>query len=247
MKKRFHLCHLGRFGNNLFGYAFARGYCERHGLELYTDPWLGEEIFNISHPRFEGAMPRMEEDQIHEDRGDVSYRSYSQNQKCADFYTLAQCREWFTFKPEVLSALRSSLGIEGMSTRHPQAHLRRTDFAGYGYVLPSKNSYLKAAEKFGYDPECVEFVSDEFPSERPGFTGELSFLPDFYRLMRAPIIMRANSSFSFWAAAIGVHELILSPVIDGLAGGREHDVEFISGNHPRLSHHDFVTEIRIAP
>lgn len=102
----FNLHHLGRWGNNLFGYAFARGYCERHGLELHTDPWVGETIFEISHPRCDSNLLRMEETMIDDGLGDVSYRSYSQNQRCADFYTVAQCRRWFKFRPHILGVLQ---------------------------------------------------------------------------------------------------------------------------------------------
>jgi hypothetical protein len=243
----FNLHHLGRWGNTLFGYAFARGYCERHGLELHMDPWVGEQIFEISHPRCSVELPRMEETEIHRGLKDVSYRNYSQSQSCADFYTVEQCRRWFTFRSEILCALRNALGIAGMSTRHPQAHLRRGDFSGYKYPLVSRSSYLNAAVKFGLDPNCVEFVSDDHPWVDHNFTGEMDFLPDFYRLVRAPVLFRANSSFSFWAAVIGKHERVFSPVIDGLQGGIEHDVQFIEGNHARLSDHSFVTEILIAP
>jgi hypothetical protein len=234
---------MGRFGNCIFQYAFARGYCERHGLELRMDDWVGSRIFEIDHPRCAKELPRMEETMIYDGLSDVSYRSYSQSQRCADFYSIEQCQRWFRFRPVVFGRLRNALKFTGGNL---VAHLRRTDFAPYGYPVISKESYLDAAETFGYDPDQMEFVSDEKPWFDRFFTGELDFLPDFYRLVRARIHFRANSSFSFWSGVIGDHEAVYSPVIDGLEGGKEHgNVPFVEGQWPRLSAHDFVTEIRI--
>lgn len=241
--KRFHLHHLGRFGNQLFGYAFARGYCERHGLELHTDPWIGEQIFEISHPRCDEELPRIEETMVGDAFGDVSYRSYSQSQQCADFYTVEQCRRWFKFLPDIRSALSK---VHIPDDDYLVAHVRHGDFKGYGYALCAEASYRKAADEFGYAEHEVRFVREESPLIDRWFGTDLEFLPDFFRLMRAPILFRANSSFSFWPALLGEHERVFSPVIDGLAGGQEHDVRFVEGNHPRLSHHAFVTELHVA-
>ena len=37
----------GRFGNQLFQYAFLRIYARHYGLTLQTSPWVGEEMFDI--------------------------------------------------------------------------------------------------------------------------------------------------------------------------------------------------------
>lgn len=239
----FNLHHLGRWGNTMFGYAFARGYCERHGLELHMDPWIGEQIFDISHPRCSVDLPRMEETDIHLALKDVSYRSYSQSQVCADHYTISQCRRWFKFRPHITA----SLALLPIQDDIIVAHLRHGDFKGYNYPLVSEASYLRACEKFGLMPSLLKVVREEEPMRDQAFGPEMDFLPDFWRLLCAPVLFRANSSFSFWAAALGQHRRVFSPVIDGLLGGVEHDVQFIEGNHPRLSDHSFVTEIVIAP
>lgn len=35
----------GRFGNQLFQYAFARALAEKYGAELQTSDWIGPQIF----------------------------------------------------------------------------------------------------------------------------------------------------------------------------------------------------------
>ena len=83
----------------------------------------------------------------------------------------------------------------------------------------------------------------------PEFTGELSFVPDFFRLAKAMTVFRANSTFSFWAAAIAQANQkarVFSPVIGGLVGGIEHECSFIPGNGARMADFDFVEPINIA-
>jgi hypothetical protein len=92
------------------------------------------------------------------------------------------------------------------------------------------------------------FVREEEPATHPDFAGELSFVPDFYRLAKARTLLRANSSFSFWAGAIGPRigtNRVFSPVIDGLVGGKEHSCRFIPGNGARIADFDFVDPIEI--
>lgn len=238
--KKFNLHHLGRFGNQMFGYAFARGYCERHGLELHTDPWVGEEIFCLEHPRCTEELPRRDEYTLIDGEGGISYRSYSQNQKCADYYSQRQLREWFKLKPKIAERLS---GLDGFVSGMPiRAHIRRGDFRDYGYPLISRDSYFDAAHEWGLR-SAMKFISDEDPHELPELP---DFLPDFYLLMTAKVLLRANSSFSFWAAALS-DALVLSPLVTGLEGGKEHNVKFTSGNHNRLSDHSFVSEIHISP
>lgn len=47
---------IGRFGNQVFQYAFAALYADRHGLALETPDWIGRRLFGrrdlpLSRPR----------------------------------------------------------------------------------------------------------------------------------------------------------------------------------------------------
>jgi hypothetical protein len=250
MRPHFNLYLLGHLlGNTLFQYMFARGYCERFGFELHTDPWIGEKIFqNVSHPRPERELPRRAESTLNMKvgEGEVSYYSYSQCQNCAEFYSMRKVREWLQFRPEVTEALATFVPEDGRVV----AHVRRGDFAGYGYPLVSKASYIIQARRLGAKLEDVVFVSDEHPMLHHSFDGVLAGVPDFYRLANASILLRANSTFSFWAGVIAEADhraMVFSPVVASLLGGVEHDVPFVEGNHARLSAFDFVTSITIPP
>ncbi len=145
------------------------------------------------------------------------------------------------------------------------AHLRRDDIADpsynknydQGYSVLSKESYVRAFRKFGFDPEKMEWVSDDYlgkwhvgrPQTRQGgwaypvgseYLGpELVFdwLPDFIKLCFARTIFRANSSFSWWAGFLSPTAKVYSPVIQrqsvyGRDSFEEVDCEFVEGNHP---------------
>lgn len=60
----------------------------------------------------------------------------------------------------------------------------------------------------------------------------LEFLPDFFVLMNADVLFRANSTFSFWAALLG-DVVTYSPVVEGKTGLRT-DIDFVYGNHPKM-------------
>lgn len=244
--KQFNLHHPGRdtnAGNTLFSYVFARAYCERHGLDLRTDPWWGEKAFGLQHGPIERELPRRDENSLDPSgEGDVSFRSYCQHQKCL-IYTRQQAREWLRFVPSLEAYLRE-LPIYNDSV---VAHLRRGDYLGSGYPCPSVASYERVAASLiatqGHG--TLHWVTESDPLPHTGLPDNFSFLPDFYRLMVAPILLRANSTFSWWAAVLAIHQRVYAPIIEGLEGGKEHDCEWVEGNWPRLANLHFTTDLHL--
>ena len=145
------------------------------------------------------------------------------------------------------------------------AHLRRDDIANaqynkthtQGYSVISENSYYKAFEKFGFDKNKIEWVSDDhmrkWHKDRP-ISQKLSWvyplgseykehivfdwLEDFLKLYFARTIFRANSSFSWWASFLSPTAKVYSPVLDkqsiyGINDNFEEiDVDFVESNNP---------------
>lgn len=169
----------------------------------------------------------------------------------------------FEFSDEVksLEAYKRYADLQGL---YDVAHLRRDDITNIeynrshpqGYSIISKDAYARAFEKFGFSAEAMEWVSDdytgrwhvgrpvrarggwEYPSGSQYLPGLVfDWLHDFLKLYFARTIFRANSSFSWWAAALSPTAKVFSPVIDkrhvyGVDGMEEIDVEFVEGNHP---------------
>src|SRR4030095_4656590 len=207
---------IGRFGNQLFQYAYARAYADQHNLELRTPVWDGEKLFS--------GVPTANRP----DGSEQVLGGYGQRQVDL-IYTRTQVKQWFTWKPYSRQRRQTSVYIVPVA-----AHLRRGDYPGYGYPLVSQHSYEKACLDF--DLGAPFFVFEE---------GGNPWLHDFYQLQQARILLRANSSFSWWAGTLGNGD-IYSPIIDGLEGGKEHDCQFVAGNWPRLHTLDITTDLHLS-
>jgi hypothetical protein len=230
----------GRFGNQMFTYAYARGYAERYGAEFQCEPWIGSKIFLIDDkPVTDSDLPRRDENTITPGEADICIRTYAQNQQCVT-YTRDHVKSWFVLRPEIETMLRECIERASLV-----AHRRAGDYFGYGYPVVSTAAYLNACERFGLPASQLQFVTEETALELEPFQQWAPFLPDFYRLMTADVLLRGNSTFSWWAATLGNHSRVFSPVIDGLEGGREHDCEFREGNSARFCNLHFVTDLHL--
>lgn len=244
----------GRFGNQCCQWLFAKSIAERTGSVFRCDDWIGNKIFKPTPHCFSQDIPRVNEHELiqwsllpYDKRHDVEFRGYAQMQQCMT-YTKKQAQEWLKISDDLLPVLNRIL-----ANRTPLvpdtivAHQRAGDYAGYGYPIVSKQSYRDAAVKYFGSCAHVNFVTEENPLLHAPLPDELAFLPDFYRLMQAPVLMRGNSTFSFVAGLLG-NGLVLSPRIDGLVGGVEHDgVQFEAGNHCRLANLDFCSDLHVVP
>jgi hypothetical protein len=214
---------IGRFGNQLFQYAHTRAVCEQNGYTLATPEWVGERIFEIPEAR-RAHLP------------DLVFSGYNQ-----DDASLVYSRRW------ILNTLRLRPEIQAkLDTFVPQgeivAHVRRGDYKDLQYPLVSLSSYYRAAANLGF--EKLAIVSEEAPLTHPDFTGDLGFLPDFYRLLKAKVLFRANSSFSWWAGTLSEAQ-VYAPVIDGKPGGVESDCDFVAGNWPKLANLPVCTDLHL--
>jgi hypothetical protein len=246
--KKLNLSLQGLFGNQLFQYAFAKAYAERHGFELCCHWPQGEQVFQLNHSPAAEGLPRIPENDLLAvaPNHDFEARGYFQ-QQAALIYSRRELRHWFTFRPEVLTLLDT---IPQPSAYY--AHRRIGDYAGYGYVVVSRPSYERAMVSHGYNPADFVFLNghgyvtpEEDKSSVPGLPAELGFLRDFYCMMRARVLFRSNSSFAWWASVLGNAETF-SPVIDGLEGGSEREVDFVPGNWPRFANLSFVTDLHLS-
>lgn len=231
---------LGRFGNQAMQYCFAKAYAEKHGCDFQCEHWIGHRIFELNDVGISVDLPRRSEIDLKDGETNFNFRGYAQHQRCM-IYTKEQVRRWFRLRPQIEEALEQWRPKDDTLL----AHRRTGDYFGYGYVVVSEKSYKDACDKFGLDKKKLRFVSEEEPGFCAGFSGDYAFLPDFYRLIKAKVLLRGNSTFSWMAAFLSDAE-IYSPVIDGLLGGREHDCEFVRGNHPRFCNLGFVTDLHEA-
>lgn len=222
---------IGRVGNQLFLYCFAKGYALAHGCELQVGPWFGRDIFvnateelpvkNFQQTELDTGNPNCLGDFF--GKKNIDLFVYAQHQKYIDFYTRTQAKEWLKLKPEY---------EKFASEKRPECvmHLRHGDYVtkySKFYCAVSKASYRWAVKKFSL-PEPVH-VSDGLRTPAPELPEHLRWLDDFLFMRDAEILLRANSSFSWWAATLG-HGTVYSPVVEDKVGWQ--DVEFVEGNWP---------------
>lgn len=167
---------------------------------------------------------------------------------------------------------------ESRAGTYDVAHLRRGDIADVqynlnneqGYSVVSKDSYFAAFEKFGYDKNKIEWISNDhtkkwhtdrpdmvyLPWVYPGgaqFNDKLGFdfLDDWLKMYFARTIFRGNSSFSFWAGLLSPTAKVYSPVVDKqLIYGRnglteEINLDFTEGNENHWMYSNPYRQIRI--
>lgn len=259
----------GRTGNQCVQFLFAYAFAQKYGLEFQCAEWIGERIFAL--PEYkrpsEGAVitrvneitifdiyaqdSRSKWDFEKECRAplmDLEFRGYAQTQR-AMIYTKRQAQSWLRLRPDIETACANAVLADDGKNDRVVCHRRAGDYIGYGYPVVSVPSYSSACEQFGLvcDSRNTTFLSEEDSTPHGGhLPDDLAFMADFYRLMMAPTLLRGNSSFSWLAALLG-NGLVLSPVIDGLEGGKIHDCKFVAGNHPRLANFDFTTDLYVAP
>lgn len=212
----------------LYQYAYARKYAELNDLHLLTPDWPGQKVFELPPSVRAGSSWK-------------TLAGYFQKQEDM-IYSRADCRRWFKLRPELRDALDRAI-----INHRPCFHVRRGDYVGKDSCYPTiaLEAYWEATKEYGFDSDDFTVVSDEHPMVVPGFEGDLAFFPDFYRLMVAPVLFRANSTFSWWAHVLGAGR-VFSPVVVGLKGGHEYrSIRFIEGNWPRCADLDCVDDLTL--
>lgn len=221
---------VGRAGNQLHQYAAVRKYAELHGATFECPDWFGRKLFGLNDPYPSRELyeiddkPRADPHEV-----DVSIGGYFQTQCWAGLLSRAELKRWFTVQPRFLEMCPPRPG-----PWYTACHLRRGDYVNHPlFCEVTRESYVKAMAKFGLPLGPLVWVSDESPVRVAALDAEgLDWVPDFVTLMRANVILRGPSTFSWWAATLSEAQ-VYAPVVEERAGRQ--DVEFIQGNWPRCA------------
>jgi len=226
------LGRFGRFGNQLFQYAFARTYAEKIGAKLETPPWIGQFLFGLKDPPLSRCLRTKHEGEL--SSGDpsawgtnVDLFGYFQNKYTSVHLSKGKLREWYTLTDD----------IKRMFPKSPQpyaaCHIRQGDYAttySSNFCTIDKVCYERALEKFPPGMPVV-WVEENKSVHNANLPEELSWLEDWMTVFNADIVFRGNSTFSWWGATLGHATKVYSPQVSGRTGPHS-DVEFVEGNHP---------------
>ena len=231
---------IGRFGNKCFLYVFSKAYARAHGAQLLVPYWEGcklfinatEELITDKTP----ILPQTECDNVTKrplnrwfGKVDLDIRVFAQSQCYIDYMTRPMCREFLKLKDTWELYSPSAQGKPPYSAMH----IRRGDYVTPEfrdrYCEVSEDSYKRAIKEFDI-PKPVIRVSEEMSQPPDNWPDpQLAWLPDFLLLRDAAHLLRANSSFSWWASVLGYGKTY-SPVVGKLVGLQ--DVPFIESNSP---------------
>jgi hypothetical protein len=217
---------MGRFGNQIQQYVVARKYAESVGAELEVPGWVGRDIFGLTDRAYSRELPETSDPSL--GQTDIRLSGFFQTQRWVGTLSRSEIRRWLVVRPELLESC--SIPTE----RYTAAHLRQGDYLGNPFFanVPQR-SYLRACEKHGLTLDA--WAREDIPRHVRDIDDSYSFLPDFLVLLRASVLLRANSTFSWWAAALGDAD-VYAPVVTDHVG--EYDADFVRGNWPAIAGHE---------
>jgi len=220
----------GQFGNALFQYCFARAYAERLGATLETSYWVGQRLFKgVNEPPLSCKLPKTMMDQLPSSiTAEIDLHGYFQNKECLELYSVRKAKEWLQFKPEWAEQFPKKFA------KYIAIHMRHGDYVtryAHQFCLISAECQYQFAHHLNsrLDDLPIVVVSEENAEDYDD--PEISFLPDFFTLMQADYLIRANSTFSWWAGTLG-NGRVYSPVVGDLVGWN--NVPYVEGNSEPL-------------
>lgn len=232
-------------GNGMCAYAFARAYANRVGAELQMGDWIGKKVFGLTEPPITTGLVKRSDLEFEKWDGEtnIEIEGYAQHQKHL-IYSRKDALRWFRFLPEYLELVRD------VPAKPLVAQLRWGDFiSAHNFIAISTASYVNACHQFNLNYMELYFLNNVEHYRVEGIEvglpwteqsigdklTRLDWLPDFFLLMRAKILLRGPSTFGWWAGVLGEHHRIFSPNQAGIAhaGPRplHQDVPFVEGNH----------------
>lgn len=221
------LGEIGRFGNQMGQYAVALAYARLTKSVLQVPKWIGQDIFEgLDDPQPDRTLPQGQLDVLPWPKVNVDLHGWFRYQDAMQPWSYAELKKAFRIRDKWKNLFPKRPG------RTVVAHVRRGDYLNVNVCLIDVAAYWRQAQRLGIDPQDIVWVSDSIKRpQHPDVPPHLDFLGDFMELVNADVILRANSSFSYWGAALSNAE-IWSPVVDERVGF-QHDIPWIRGNSPK--------------
>ncbi len=207
----------GRFGNQLFQYAFLRTQAKKLGVRFYCPAWLGEKVFLLDDEsekvsNEEVAFSYQEDPYQHgfnqsvntiQDRTDVE--GYFQSWK---FFNKDDVARWFIFNEDLFKGVREKYASIDFN-KCIALHVRLGDYAEGSLMFYTPTpQYFKDACKLLGQGRVVVFSEDvtkvkqylgDMPKDTVFIEGNKDY-EDFYLMTLCRDNVISPSSFSWWAA-----------------------------------------------
>ena len=214
----------GRFGNQLFQYAYLRSQAKRLSTKFYCPPWRGDEVFMLSDAE-EKCPPFTPKHMYHEDpykhgfqesatqmRDDTDVAGFFQSPL---FFKKEDVLRWFSFNESLFASVRAKYGNINLN-KATAIHLRLGDYCNPSSLMfyTIRPEYVKRALSLIKEGGPILVISDS-PETAKKYLGHMpegtifvegnKDYEDFYLLAHAKNIICSASSFSWWAAYLNKH------------------------------------------
>jgi hypothetical protein len=208
----------GRFGNQLFQYAFLRTTAHRLGVEFFCPEWAGDRIFLLNDENERTSIPGLT---------DKAYRQPPENCGFVDsalriedgtdilgyfqaeqYFDRGDVTRWYTFRPEIVAAVQGKYKHIDL-TQCAGIHLRFGDLKDNPmYMVLPPRYYAEALVILAHRKQILVF-SDEVPAAKEhlrGIPGKFSYVEgneyfeDLYLMTRCGDVVCSVSTLSWWGA-----------------------------------------------
>lgn len=220
-----------RLGNSIFLISLGLGLAKKFNTELVLpESWIGHQLFDVQCRVAQDPtlLPKNEFDVIPE-QDNIDLWGYYQFQEAMDYYSAEEIRNFLPFKKEVLKAWKRP------HDKYVAIHQRLGDYLSNTnhtlYAIPNTMSYYNAIDQANIKPDSkIVWISD-------GLNGNndiADITKDFLDMAFSDILIRSNSTFSFWAGILGnVNKEIYAPQVSDTVGLAS--IPFVKGNHPAMA------------
>lgn len=221
----------GRFGNQLFQYAFLRTTAQRLDTKFYCPKWLGDKIFLLDdkdeRENEVGNLQITYKERRKGKRFDKKSLNIEDGTKIdgwfqsEDYFDQDKVRKWYTFNEDIISSVREKYKDIDFS-ESVGIHLRFGDKVNnLKFVIPQLQFYRKALSYIKYNKHILVF-SDEIlkAKELLGNMGQNYIYisnnkdyEDFYLMTHCHDFISSTSTFSWWAAYLNNYpdKMIVAP------------------------------------
>lgn len=242
----------GRFGNQLFTVAYANAYAQSIGavLELPAE-WSGRIIFPHfkDYPTISTGLPCPGFHYMPNGETNLALLGFYQNQTALNLWKNMPYKTWFKFNPLFENICYEFYNwdkiVNPQNLEHPTVlyHRRAGDYIETPYPIIELNHILNIMRDHMVGTRRYKFSGcGDCPDNQklPQFfrNTKIDFISDFIFMTMADVLIRSNSSFSWWAAALGKPgQTVLAPLVQGETS-KEATPPFVEGNYPAFVPHD---------
>lgn len=235
----------GGFGNNLFQAITLHKWCEQNNaiFEIPSD-WIGRRIFpNINNPTFSKDLPVDPGfDLPNKDGKDYRMGGFYQFKEALAIWTKEDACHYFTIDP-IMWKQHVEVFKNRFNTPVIACHRRTGDFRQTPYPIISKLAYEKCCEENNLNKSEIFYFGNEEEKLPQLYEGELSLISDFIYIMLCDVIIRGNSTYSWWASTLS-GKLTYAPIIQNKSRGDLDNVEWVCGNWPATVFYEpYITDL----